>query len=123
MTRWKRKKREEEKSVNKNSRSTNHCTCSIERVIELESDSKQISLTDLFELVVIRVDDWLRVEKYFDELFDELLIFDDNNSDWISFLNNKRKEKLMLSFDAVLRRKHEYFSDDVLYCSSRRCYF
>jgi hypothetical protein len=109
MTRWEKKKREEEKSVSRNPRSTSHCTCSIVRVIELESDSKRISLTDLFELVVICVDDRLRVEKHFDELSDELLISDDNNSDWISFLNNKKKEKLMLSFDAVLRRKHEYF--------------
>jgi hypothetical protein len=45
----KKKKREKEKFVSKNFRDTSHCTCSIERVIELENDSKQISETDLFE--------------------------------------------------------------------------
>jgi hypothetical protein len=45
----KRKREKKKKSVNRNLRSTSHCTCSIKRVIELEDDSKQTSLTDLFE--------------------------------------------------------------------------
>jgi hypothetical protein len=45
----KKKKKEEEKFVNRNSRDINHCTCSIEHVIELENDNKQISEIDLFE--------------------------------------------------------------------------
>jgi hypothetical protein len=56
------------------------------------------------------IDDRLQISmKHLMKYLTKLLIFDDINSDWISFLNNKRKEKLMLSFDAVLRRKHEYF--------------
>ncbi len=58
---------------------------------------------------MIRLDDRLQIiDEALDELFDEILISDDKISDWISFFNMK-KEKLMLSFDAVLRRKHEYF--------------
>ncbi len=38
----KKKRRKERKSESKNSRSTDQCTCRIERVFDLEDDSKQI---------------------------------------------------------------------------------
>jgi hypothetical protein len=94
----KRKKREEEKSVNRNSRSTSHCTCSIERVIELEANKLDWTTNrDSF------VDDRLQMRADFDFWW------------YISefSLLKKRKEELMLSFETI-RMKNSW-----IYCDER----